>query len=50
VKKIILQIIANNIINKLNGVIDNEELFEMYLDLGFMFDNFCISFFEIYLD
>ena len=45
----ILQSIADGIINKIDNAA-NLETFDFYYELGLWFDNFCINYFDIYLN
>jgi hypothetical protein len=44
-----LQSIADKIIVKLAGA-SNDDIFNFYLELGMWYDDFCITYFDLYLD
>jgi len=44
-----LQLFADLIIRKLKNA-KNDEVFESYYELGMIYNDFCINYFNIYLD
>lgn len=48
-KQKILQKLANMIINKMESVSD-EEIFDMYYQSALWYNDFCIFYFNVYLD
>ena len=49
-RKKILQRIANKIIRRLDGNMDNQKEFDIWLDRGQRLNEFCIYNFDLYLD
>lgn len=49
-KRKILQYLADYVIEKLETSLENDRMFNFYLEMGLWLDNYAVNVFNIYLD